>query len=332
LFTESKLEDAEVMFRDLAESGAGGPAVTEPARYYLAECLFHRGLFPRAADAYIRFVESFPTSRYRKRALQRLYDIADYWLNDLRDEMQEDRKLLVSGGGWWWRATGLALICCKNAIHCDKSKPIFNQARRAADILERIARDNPRSPLAARAAFLAATAHLYRSNYSAADRCYSRALELRPKGPLAVRSLELALFAKMHKTDAAIDRLHQWCVDTLWDLGLVSKGYTPRPRLRTLLEARLLINKARRDCPELSSGEREFFLQQVKAVNEALAEYHFELAEVCRSSGCLGLAYLYYEFVRRNYSETVVAEKARQKQEAYWVSRALRSLQRPELR
>ena len=80
---------------------------------------------------------------------------------------------------------------------------------------------------------------------------------------------------------------------------------------RKVAEARMLVDKALRNYPELATGEkRERMERQLIGIQLQQAEKDYEVAEFYRKTDHLPSAYFYYEIVRRRYAGTRFADQA----------------------
>src|SRR5262249_46809624 len=84
LYRSGDFSTAEKIFHRIAENKKNSPQVAEEARYYEADCLRHQERYPKAADTYNKMLLDFPSGAYREQAVQRMFDIANYWLEDTR--------------------------------------------------------------------------------------------------------------------------------------------------------------------------------------------------------------------------------------------------------
>jgi tetratricopeptide (TPR) repeat protein len=161
-------------------------ALAADAVYFDAVRLQSEGLFPSAADKFVRLLESSSFYRRREDVLNRLFDIANCWYDDARDEMQQLREV----------REGKRLFVVPRIVNLDKRKPVFGAGRRATQLHEKICRCAPNSPLAEKALFLRGTMPFFREDYSVADRCFSELVERFPHGELAAQAIELAIISK----------------------------------------------------------------------------------------------------------------------------------------
>src|SRR5262245_1747143 len=87
LFRRGDYAHAEAVFSSIADNTHNSVVLAEEARYYEAECLRLQQRYPRAADVYSDLLNKFPQTAYRDQAVRRLFDIANYWLEETRQEM-----------------------------------------------------------------------------------------------------------------------------------------------------------------------------------------------------------------------------------------------------
>ena len=100
LYTDGKYDKAREIFRDLADNQSNPTDLAEQARFMQAECRYQRGQFPEAVDTYHKLLMDFPTGAHRRECCQHMYEIADYWLDDFRAELERRRtKTACCAGG-----------------------------------------------------------------------------------------------------------------------------------------------------------------------------------------------------------------------------------------
>jgi outer membrane assembly lipoprotein YfiO len=266
---------AEKVFHAIADDSKNSPAIAEEARFYEAECLRRQEEYPKACDTYHKMLLDFPSGTYREQAVQRMFDIANFWLEDTRKEMEAYED--VKAGKQWFVLTPW--------FHFEKAKPFIDQEGRAMEALEHV-RNNDRGPLAEKALFLAGTVRFWREDYRDADSYFSQLVELYPNSKLAPRATELGIVAKYMSTGGA--------------------DYDGRK----VAEARKLINTAMQNYPTLAKEKQEFFMHHIVNCNHQQAEKDFKIAEFYRRTGHPGSAYFYYEIVRRRYPGTKYADEA----------------------
>jgi outer membrane protein assembly factor BamD (BamD/ComL family) len=270
LYRRGEYKDAARLFHKVADNTKNPPSVAEEARYYEADCLRLGHNYPKAADTYNKMLTDFPSSAYREQALNHMFEIANYWLDDTREEMQLEKE---KKEGKRWMA--LTPVC-----HFEKEKPFFDEEGRAMEKLEQVRYNDITGPLADKALFLAGSVKFYREDYKEADHYFSQLVQMHPNSPLASRAVELAIISKHMSTGGA-----------LYD------G-------RKVAEARQLVHKALESYPDLAAQKSDFLQRQLVGINLQQAEKDYLIAEFYRRTGHPGSAYFYYEIVRRRYPGT----------------------------
>jgi len=279
LYRQGDYDNARGLFHVVADNMKNPPAMAEEARFYEAESLRRLGKYPKACDTYHKMLQDFPSGAYRELACQRMFDIANFWLKDTRDEMEKaEQKGSKSGFGM-------------PALHWEKEKPLADEEGRALEALEHVHLNDPTGPLADKSLFLAGSVKFYRQDYREADHYFTQLTELHPNSPLCDKAIELGIISK--------------------HLGTGGADYDGRK----VAEARLLIDKALRNYPKLANDEekRKFLSNQLICCTMQQAEKDFKMAEFYRRTHHPCSAYFYYEIVRRRYPGTPFADQATQK-------------------
>jgi len=277
LFEQARYDDACKWFHWLGEKAdtQKNNEVLEECLFYEAESLFAQGYYPKATSVYGRLVKTFPTTRYRKDAIERQNYIAEFWLEDTRKEMQEWDE--VRQGKRWFVTPRL--------FNTERQKPTFDEEGFALKACEAVFVQDPSGPLAPQALFRAGGVNFYRENYQDADLDYSLLVEQYPRSSLAPAAMELAIQAKIQQVR-----------------GTDYDG-------RKLTEARQMVDKAVRSYPELN-GKKEFLDRTLIAINEQQAQKDFNVAEFYRRTRHPGAAHFCYELVRLRYPGTQWEQKA----------------------
>ncbi|HZU39002.1 MAG TPA: tetratricopeptide repeat protein [Gemmataceae bacterium] len=279
LLRRGEYTKAEEKFNHIAENkDKKTPEIyAEEARYYEAECMRCQGEYPKAVDTYHKQLLDFPIGAHREQACKRMYDIANYWLDDTRDEMRLEKE----------KAEGKrSFIMPASFVHMEKSKPLLDEQGRALEALEQVTIHDPTGPEAPDALFLAGTVRFYNKDYQEADYLFSTIVERHPNSKYAPRALELAIIAKHMSTGGS--------------------DYDGRKSV----QARQMILTAQDKYPELSVAKSEFLQRQLAGITKQQAEKDFKVAEFYRRTDHPGAAYFYYEIVRRRYPGTPFAAKA----------------------
>lgn len=276
LYRRGDYYQAERLFKRIADNQKNSPQVAEEARYYQAESLRRQARYPKASDVYTQLLNDFPSGAYREQAAQRKFDIANYWLDDTRTEMEQYKE----------KRDGKRWFVMPAVFHLEKTKPFLAEEGRALEALEQVSYHDINGPLADKALFLAGSVHFYRENYPEADLFFGQLIERYPKSPFAPQALELAIISKHMSTG-----------------GSDYDG-------RKVAEARQLVNTALHKYPELVAEKEDFLQRQLVGINMQQAEKDFKIAEFYRRTGHPGSAYFYYEIVRRRYPGTPFFDRA----------------------
>ena len=279
LFRQEKFAEARTAFRAIAKNTKNPPLVAEKARYFEAESLRQQGYYPDACDTYHRMLQDFPSGVYREQAVVRMFNIANFWLDDTRAEMDaKDGKGETKN--WWALPT---------VFNNDRTKPTFDLEGRALKTLEIVHYSDITGPCADKALWLTGYVHFYRGDFREADHYLSQLIEHHRDSKLRPQAIELAIMAKNNSTGGS------------WYDG------------RKCDEARKLIHQAQTNCPELATNRGEFLDRQLYAINYQQAEKTYNIAEFYRRTHHPGSAYFYYDLVRRQFPGTDYANQATMK-------------------
>jgi TolA-binding protein len=277
LYQDKEYAKAEPIFESIAENTKNTLQMMELARYYQCECLYHRRKYPGAADHYMQLLNNFPSAQKGPDVRKRLYDIANYWLDETRDAMEAHRE--VEEGKRWFVMPSLPL-------HFDETKPLFDIEGRALKALESVYMTDPKGELGEKALFMLGTVKFYHGSYRDADHYFYQLVQTRPNGKFAPKALELSIICKH-----------------------ICQG-GPNYDGRRLQEARDLIKTARMSYPELAKGSDKFLTKEEFEIHQLEAERDYNLAKLWDRTGHPGSAYFYYEIVRRRYPGSEFADKS----------------------
>jgi hypothetical protein len=274
-------------------------AVKEELIFRVAEQLYRRKLYPKAAEFYRRLLAS-PIRRYREQALQRLYEIANYWLQDSWNVVKHGADFkepdwlvyvyphdVVSGILPAPRDVFQQALFCRNLLHWDDSKPFFNEEAQAIELLRIIHDREPTGRFADKALYLMGYVAWFNENWCRADECFSCLEENHPESAFYPFALELAIKSKLMRDDLAKDR-------------------------RRFEEVRRLIDTALKH-PRLSEEKKDGVLNLLFSVHLALARLDFEDAEKCQLAGRLDEARSRYQKLCEDYPGTYDAERAKER-------------------
>ncbi|MFO0929274.1 MAG: tetratricopeptide repeat protein [Gemmataceae bacterium] len=280
-FRREEYDKAESIYYRVADNDKNAPSMVQEAMYYRAECLRLQGDYSKSADVYSALLGKFPNSVYREQCVQHMYDIANFWLDDTREEMREDRE----------RREGKRTVVWPRFVSFHKSKPLLDREGRAIEKLEQVRLHDINGPLADQALFMCGVIKMYHEDYRDADHYFTQISLRHPDSKLAPRAIELAIFCKHMSTG-----------------GSDYDG-------RKTAEARRLIQVALNNYPELSGkkDKREFLEKQQVSIDLQQAEKDYKMAEFYRRTGHPGSAYFYYQLVRRRYPNTKYARMAEER-------------------
>jgi len=281
LFRQKKYSEAEHLFHYLAENKKNPAPLAAEARFYEAECLRMEKYYPTAADTYADLLNRFPNNPYKEQAIEHMFEIADYWLKDTRDEMKENEEVRKGKRWFVW----------PHFVTFDRTKPFLDREGRALEKLEQVHWRGGDTPLSDKALFLAGSVKMYREDFREADRYFSEIHERHPNSPLAPKAVELAIQAKHLSTGGS--------------------DYDSRKAA----EARKLIESAMRNYPELARDKKEFLIEQSARIDFQQAEKDYKIAEFYKRTGHPASAFFYYELVARRYPNTKYAKLAADKRD-----------------
>jgi TolA-binding protein len=275
-FRREDYDNARKLYHYLAENERNPVAVIQESLYYQAECLRLQGDLPKAADVYADLLKKFTQNPYRDQALQRIYDIANFWLQDTWQEQREVKE----------RRDGQRWVVWPRFVSFDKGKPFLDREGRAIERLSDVYTYEGRGgALADKALFLCGYVNWFNENYRDADMHFTQLHERYPESPLAGDAVELAIKAKLMGTGGA--------------------DYDGRK----VAEARKLVHDAMR-MSQLSEERKQALADLLKSISAQQAEKDFQMADFWRRTGHPGSAYFYYEIVRRRYPGTDAATRA----------------------
>jgi outer membrane protein assembly factor BamD (BamD/ComL family) len=280
LFQQKEYAKAEPIFGKIADNNKNVMQVIEAARYYQAECSFKQGKYVAAGDRYMQLLGNFASAAHGDESRQRLFDIANYWLDETRDQM-EKAKEVKEGKRWFTPPLQL--------VHFEDSKPFLDIEGHALRYLEAVHMTDPRGPLGEKALFYLGSIKFYRQSYVDADNYFFQLVQNYPNSPHAPSAMKLSIICK------------EICT------------HGPDYDGRKLQEARDLIETAKRAFPEMARGQEQFLDKQAVQIHNLEAERDFNIACFWERTGHPGSAHFYYVIVTRRYPGTPFADKAAKK-------------------
>jgi outer membrane protein assembly factor BamD (BamD/ComL family) len=281
LFRREEYSKAEAVFRSVGEDSKASPTQAQEGLYYEAESLRLQGYYPKAADVYNDLLNKFPSSAYRPQAVQHMFDIANYWLDETRAEMDEWKE--YNEKKRWF-------FCPHFFCWFDRTKPFLDVQGRAVEKLEEVRNNDIDGPLADQALFLAGSYYYYNEDFKRADEFFSQIYEHHPNSPLAARAVDLAIVAKNRSTGG------------------------PSYDGRKAAEARRMVDAALRGYPELAQGDKgKELMNKLAGITLQQAAKDYDMAEFWKRTGHPGSAYFQYAVVQQRYPNTKYADLAAQR-------------------
>ncbi|HKI31724.1 MAG TPA: tetratricopeptide repeat protein [Gemmataceae bacterium] len=274
---------AEKLFHKIAEKAKDEPVVAEDARFNEAECLRMQGLYPKAADTYIRLLNEHGNGLHREQAVEHLFNIANYWLDDTRREMNAAKEK-HAGKGWFGSG---------HFFHWDKSKPFLDEEGRAVEALEHVRYNDINGPLADKALFMIGTVKFFDEDYREADYQFTQIVEKHKSSPLYPRAAEMAIISKALSTGGS-DYDGRKVAEARAMVPIALAGY------------KAIESKE----PQLCKEKSEFLQRQLAGITLQQAEKDYKTADFFRRTGRPESAFFLFEIVRRRYPGTKYADLA----------------------
>jgi TolA-binding protein len=208
-------------------------ALVEEARFMEAENSYSQGCYAQATDQYQRLINVFPNGTYRQKANQRLFEIANYWLEDTRQEM-----ILTREQG---ELQGKVFRLC-NLFPMDKSKPFFNPEGQALQTLQQVYHNDPDGPVAIKTLFYMGSVRFYRKDFQEAERHYGELFRKHPQSPYAPNAVKQVIIC---------------------ELLTIDEDNIDRKKLR---EVKNCIRLLKREYPDYAANEMEFLDRQIQTI------------------------------------------------------------------
>ena len=277
LYQEKEYSKAEAIFAKIAKNTKNPLPVADDALYYQGACQYYQSNYRTAEGTLRKYLKEFRTGAHAEEANRRLFDIANYWLDDTRKLMQAYEEK---------REGKRTFVSPVNYVSFSKDRPFMDTEGHALQCLEDVRLNDIGGPLGEKALFYIATVKFFREDYKDADYYYGQLYENYPNSPLAPKAIKQSIICKQLCTGGS-------CYDC-----------------RTVEESRKLIDVATRAYPQMVNKDQEWVSRQLVSVNLQQADRDFNIAEFYRRTGHPGSAYFYYELVMRRYPNTEYAEKS----------------------
>jgi TolA-binding protein len=287
LYAQGKYAEAERFFHRVAGNSKNPVLVQEEALFFEGDCQYCQKRYPKAEGTFKKLLKEFRfNGRFHDQATRRLFDIADYWLEDTRKAMKRDEERRVSQASWVVNAgsdTVDALTWFPSLFHFEKEKPFLDVQGHALEALEEVRLNDVSGPLGEKALMYIGTVKFYNKDFKDADYYYSQVYENFPNGKYAATALKHSIICKQMMTGGSV-----------YDL-------------RSLDVARKAIQELAKSYPEL---DEEFLRRQLVSISQQHADKDWHIAEFYRRTSHPGSAYFYYELIKRRYPGTSYSEKA----------------------
>ncbi len=281
LFQQQQYSAARAIYHRVATSKKIPPQLVERGVFGEAECYFQDGNFRAAQPLYKKLIgPEFRYGRHQDDSARRLFDIAHYWLDDTRKQMEAYAE--KNEGKRWF-------VMPASFVHFTKDKPLFDMEGNALASLEDIRLFDINGPMGEKALFYIATVKFFKEDWRDADYYYSQLFEHHPNSKWAPKAIKQSIICKQMMTG-----------------GSAYDG-------RALEDARKLIIEVARGYPELRQTDEEFLKRQLVSIQRQQADKDYNIAEFYRRTGHPGSAYFYYELVRRRYPGTDYATRAEER-------------------
>jgi outer membrane protein assembly factor BamD (BamD/ComL family) len=176
LLREREFTAAAPKYKHAAASWPDSP-LAEKAQFMVAECLFFSDAYPKASDAYTKFLTDYPGSRRLDEVVTRLFAIARYW-----QEYDNARP-------HWPITPNLT----------DKTRRTFDTLGHALKVYEAIRLADPTGPRADDALMATATAYFTHGRYENADYHFGLLRREYPKSEYQFQAHLLGLQCKLRK-------------------------------------------------------------------------------------------------------------------------------------
>lgn len=275
LYADQKYAEAEKLFNSIAKAKKLTLDVQEDAVFYRGECQRLQANYRDAEGSLKLYIKSFPYGKYTAQANERLFDIANYWLNPTRERMKRAEEAREGKGGY--------NIFPTSFVHFSRDMPFNDVEGHALGILEEVRLNDIRGKLAERSLFYIATVKFFNAEYREADFYYSQIVDHYPQSDLSAKAMKQSIICKQIANGG-----------TSYDTRLVEK-------------CRQYLEEFHRAYPH---KDTEWIQKQLVSINHQQADRDYNIAEFYRRTGHPGSAYFYYEIVRRAYPNTEYARKA----------------------
>ncbi len=275
-YQDKSYADAEKSFNLIAKAKKLPADVQEDAIFYRGECQRLQSNYRDAEGSLKLYIKSYPYGKYTAQANDRLFDIANYWLNPTRENMKRAEEQREGKRSNWD-------IMPVSWFHFSNDLPWSDVEGHALGVLEEVRLNDIKGKLAEKSLFYIATVKFFNSDYKEADYYYSQIVENYPQSDLAGKAMKQSIICKQIANGG-----------TEYDTRLVEK-------------CRAYLEEFQRAYP---GKDADWIHKQLISINQQQADRDFNIGEFYRRTGHPGSAYFYYEIVRRTYPNTEYARRA----------------------
>jgi outer membrane protein assembly factor BamD (BamD/ComL family) len=279
-FRHQDYAKAERVFHRVGDNEKNPPKLVEEAKFYEAESQRLQEDLPGAAATYTDLMNKFPRNPYREQALQHMFNIANYWLNDTREEMKEYEE----------KEQGKRWAVVPRFVSFEKTKPTFDREGRAIQLLEAVRFADINGPLADKSLYLCGSVKFFEEDFAEADYFFTQVAEKHKDSEMAEKAMKLAIASK-HMSTGGPDYDGRKCA-----------------------EARILVQDALKLYPDMNKDG--FLDNQLAGIARQQAEKDFRMGEFYERTGHPGSAVWMYEIVTRRYPGTGVDKLAAERRDA----------------
>jgi outer membrane protein assembly factor BamD (BamD/ComL family) len=275
-YLDKNYAEAENAFNLIAKAKKMPIDVQEDALFYRGECQRLQANYRQAEGSLKLYIKSFPYGKYTSQANDRLFDIANYWLNPTREKMKLAEEQREGKASRW-------SIMPVSWINFTNDMPWNDVEGHALGVLEEVRLNDIKGKLAEKSLFYIATVKFYNEDYKEADYYYSQIVDHHPQSELAAKAMKQSIICKQIANGG-----------TQYDTRLVEK-------------CRAYLEEFQRSYP---GKDVDWIHKQLVSITHQQADRDFNIGEFYRRTGHPGPAYFYYEIVRRTYPNTEYARKA----------------------
>jgi outer membrane protein assembly factor BamD (BamD/ComL family) len=275
-------ENKEEKERPKGRMPRGINPVCEGALFYEAECQRLQKNYRDAANTYTKLLQEYRQSQYTQGVCKGLFEIANYWLEPTRRQMDEYQQQ-IKGERWF--------VTPATYFHFSNDWPALDAEGHAVLLLNNIRLHDIKGELGRQALLYLGTIHFYRQEYKDADFYFTRYHEEYPNDKDAAKAVKQSVICKQLLTGGSV-----------YDL-------------RGVDESKKLLMTAMGAYPELAK-DADWVNSQLTSINTQQADRDMKIAQFYERTGHPGSAYFYYELVCRRYPNSDYATKASERKVA----------------